>query len=205
MSTISSYMAIITSTITPVLFAALSRYQNDDVKFKKTYFDFQRITATLVIPMGIGIFLFQDLVTEILLGSQWTEASGCVGIWGLTGAFSIVFANLSSEAFRSKGHPKISLIVQAINLMFIVPTLLIAIRYDFRTLYTARSLIRFQYVITAMIALRILYKFRIWETIKNVMPMLLSTAVMGVVGFVLKRISGNMVCWDVSLPYERNC
>ena len=147
--------------------------------------------------MGIGIFLFQDLVTEILLGSQWTEASGCVGIWGLTGAFSIVFANLSSEAFRSKGHPKISLIVQAINLMFIVPTLLIAIRYDFRTLYTARSLIRFQYVITAMIALRILYKFRIWETIKNVMPMLLSTAVMGVVGFVLKRISGNMV-WQLS-------
>jgi PST family polysaccharide transporter len=120
-----------------------------------------------------------------------------VGIWGLTGAFSIVFANLSSEAFGSKGHPKISLIVQAINLMFIVPTLLIAIRYDFRTLYTARSLIRFQYVITAMIALRILYKFRIWETIKNVMPMLLSTAVMGVVGFVLERISGNMV-WQLS-------
>ena len=196
MSTITAYMGIITSAITPVLFSALSRYQNDEPNFRKTFFSFQRNAAVLVLPMGVSIFLFSDLVTEILLGSQWTEASGFVGMWGLTSAFTIIFANLSSEVFRSKGHPKLSLLLQVLHLAFIVPILLIAVRYDFRTLYMARSLVRIQFVLTAMLIMWIKYKFRIWETVKNVLPMVISTALMGGVGFVLERLSSNML-WQL--------
>ena len=103
MSTVNAYMAIITSALTPILFSALSRYQNDENNFKKTYYTFQRFTALFVIPMGVGIFVFQDLVTEILLGSQWMEASGFIGWWGLTGALTIVISHFSSEVYRSKG------------------------------------------------------------------------------------------------------
>ena len=106
MSTVNAYMAIITSALTPVLFSALSRYQNDDENFRKTYYQFQRLTAVLVIPMGIGIYLYRDLVTRILLGSQWGEASGFIGLWGLTSAFTIVFSHFSSEVYRSKGNPR---------------------------------------------------------------------------------------------------
>lgn len=192
MSTITSYMGIIASTITPVLFAALSRYQNDEPNFRRTFLSFQRSASVLVMPMGVGIFLFSDLVTEILLGNQWTEASGFVGMWGLTSAFALIFANLSSEVFRSKGHPKLSLLLQVLHLVIIIPVLLIAVRYDFRTLYMARSLVRIQFILTALLIMRLKYKFYILEAIKNVLPMVLSTAVMGAVGFVLERISDNM-------------
>lgn len=123
-STVNAYMAIITSALTPVLFSALSRYQNDDENFRKTYYQFQRLTAVFVIPMGIGIYLYRDLVTQILLGSQWGEASGFIGLWGLTSAVTIVFSHFSSEVYRSKGNPRVSLILQVVHIAFLVPLLI---------------------------------------------------------------------------------
>lgn len=200
MSTVSSYMAIIASAITPVLFSALSRYQNDDTNFRKTYFDMQRAVAVLIFPMGVGIYLFRDLVTDILLGGQWGEASGFVGLWGLTSAFTIVFSNFASEVFRSKGNPKASLLLQIIHLVFIIPVLYICVQYDFKVLYTARSLVRIQMIVTAMIMMRVLYKFHIWDVVKNVLPMIISSVIMGVVGFVLQQISGNII-WQFTVIF----
>ena len=193
MSTVGSYMAIITGAITPVLFSALSRYQNDEDNFKKTYYSLQRIVAVLVFPMGVGIFLFQDLVTSILLGNQWSEASGFIGLWGLTGAFTIVFSHFSSEVYRSKGTPKVSLFSQILHLLFVIPTLLISINYNFETIYTARSLVRLQLVLTAIILMKKLYKFKILDTVKNVLPMLISSCIMGVIGYGLQQISSHML------------
>jgi PST family polysaccharide transporter len=192
-------MAIITAAITPVLFSALSRYQNDKEEFEKTYYSLQRITAIWVFPMGIGIYLFRDFVTYVLLGSQWMEASGFVGLWGLTSAFTIVFSHFASEVYRSKGNPKISLFTQLLHLLFIVPTLLICVRYDFKVLYIARSLVRVQIILTAMIIMRVLYKFKITDTVKNVLPMIISSVIMGAIGFGLQQISAHILWQFISV------
>ena len=193
MSTVNSYMGIISAAITPVLFSALSRYQNDEENFKKTYYSFQKLTATLIFPMGVGIFLYKELVTSILLGSQWTEAAGFVGLWGLTSSFTIIFSYFSSEVYRSKGNPKISLYAQLLQIAFIVPTLLIAVRYDFTTLYVARSLVRIQGILTSIILMRVIYDFKIPDVIKNVFPMMFASLIMGVCGYGLKMISDNII------------
>lgn len=199
MSTVNSYMGIITSAITPVLFSTLSRYQDDEIEFKKTYYGFQRMVSVLIFPMGIGIYLFSDLVTQILLGSQWMEASGFVGLWGLTSSFTIVFSHFSSEVFRSKGNPKISLFSQLLHLSFLIPILLIFVNYNFGILYIARSTVRVQGILTALIIMQVLYRFRIWDAIKNVLPMICSSFVMGVVGYGLQQISEHILWQFVSI------
>ena len=196
MSTVGAYMAIITAALTPVLFSALSRYQNDDVEFRKTYYSFQRMAAVLILPMGIGIFLYSDLVTFILLGSEWMEASGFVGLWGMMSAFTIVFSHFSSEVYRSKGNPKISLGVQIFHLIVILPTLLISVNFSFPVLYTARSLVRIHLILTALVIMQFMYKFRIVDVIKNVFPMIVSTLVMGAAGYGLQKLSDNMI-WQI--------
>ncbi len=196
MSTVNSYMSVITAALTPVLFSALSRYQNDEDNFRKTYYKFQRLTAIFVIPMGIGAFVYQDLVTRILLGSQWTEASGFIGVWGLTSAFSIVFANFSSEVYRSKGNPKVSLIMQLVHLAFLVPVLIISATYGFKVLYMARSLVRLQMIACALLIMHVMYGFKVNHVVRNVLPMIASGTVMGVAGYLLKMASTNVV-WQV--------
>ena len=194
MSVVSSCMAIITGAITPVLFSALSRYQDDAQKFSSTYYTFQRNVAILVFPLGVGIFCFKDLVTYVLLGSQWMEASGFIGLWGLTSSVVIVFSYFSSEVFRSKGNPKISLFTQLLYLTIIVPALLISIRYNFEIFYTVRALIRL--IMISMLWMHFLYKFKISDVIKNVFPMMLSSLVMGLAGYGL-LLCGNGWLWQI--------
>ncbi len=189
MATINAYMAIITSAITPVLFSALSRYQNDEKLFQDTYYRFQRLTAVFVLPMGVGIYLFSDLVTQILLGDQWMEASGFIGIWGLTSALMIVFSNFASEVYRSRGNPKLSLFAQVLHLAFVVPVLMICVNYSFETLYTARALVRLQGVLAALIIMQFVYRFSMIKVVRNVLPMAISAVLMGIAGYFLQMVS----------------
>lgn len=199
MSTVNAYMSIITSALMPVLFSALSRYQNDDENFRKTYYQFQRLTAVLIIPMGIGIYLYRDLVTQILLGYQWGEASGFIGLWGLTSAFTIVFSHFSSEVYRSKGNPKLSLFVQILHIAFLFPTLILSIQHGFKALYVSRSFVRIQLIITALLFMHIMYGFKIQHILRNVLPMIISALIMCMVGCFLQQVNSSIIWQLVSV------
>lgn len=153
------------------------------------------MTAVLIIPMGIGIYLYRDLVTQILLGRQWGEASGFIGLWGLTSAFAIVFSHFSSEVYRSKGNPKVSLAMQIVHLVFLVPTLIISVSYGFETLYIARCLVRFQIIICALLIMHLMYGFKVQHILRNVSPMIISALLMGVAGYFMQQIS-NQIIWQ---------
>lgn len=193
MTTVNAYMGIITSGVTPVLFAALSRYQNDDVRFKETYYNFQKMVAIFLIPMGIGLYLYRDLAVILLLGKKWAEAADFVGLWALTSAISIVFSYFTSEVYRSKGKPKISLLSQLLHLAFLVPIITISLKYGFKALYTARSLVRFQMIITAMIIADAIFKIKIKESVKNVFPQIISGLLMGITALLIKDLLSGML------------
>jgi len=192
---VNALMALVTASVVPVLFSTLSRLQNNDQKFKQTFYKFQRIVAYLVLPMGFGVFLFSDLATSIMLGGKWTEASNVIGIWALTSCFLIVTSHFNSEVYRSKGKPKLSLLSQLITLAFLIPTCLISVRYGFWSLVYARALIRFQGVITGFIIMSLVMNFPVIRTVKNLGMPLLLTGLMSILAVMLKQVS-NSVLWS---------
>ena len=109
-STVGQMMGIITSVTTPVLFPALSRLQSNDGGFKEMFFKFEKIVALLVFPLGTGIWIFRDFITEVLLGQQWMETADFIGLWALTGAIITIFSAYCSEVYRAKGKPKLSVV-----------------------------------------------------------------------------------------------
>lgn len=193
-STVNSIMAIITASTTSVLFSALSRYQNDDQAFKKTLFTFQRFVSIFVFPMSVGIFVYRDLITLILLGKQWKEASLLIGLWGLTSSVSIIFANFSSEAYRAKGKPKLSFLAQILHLVVLIPVLIIS-SDDFVVLSYVRSLIRFQFILVHLIIVHYFLKISFSYLLRNIFPIILSSIIMGCLAFLLQKVSNNMI-WD---------
>lgn len=193
MTTVNAYMGIITSGITPVLFSALSRYQNDDKMFKNTYFSFQKYVAMALMPMGIGLYIFRDLATEILLGKQWMEASRFIGLWALMSSMTIIYSHFSSEVYRSKGKPKISLIAQLIHLVFLVPTLMISVRYGFKVLYISRSLIRLQLVAVSLIVMHNVFQIKVGDIIKNTIIQVFSAVVMGLFAYWIKDLNSSLI------------
>lgn len=175
---VGQIMGLITAIFTPILFSALSRLQSNEMEFKRLFFYFQKVVALLVMPIGVGIFIFSDFITGLILGSQWVEAAGFVGLWGLTSAITIVLSHYSSEVYRAKGRPKLSVLAQALHLVVLWPTVLICVRYGFETLYISRSLVRLEIVGVNLCIMGLIIKMPIGKMFTNILPASLGSAAM---------------------------
>ncbi len=178
MSTVAQITSIITAATTPVLFSSLSRLQNDREGFNDMFFKFQKLVGILVIPLGVGIYLFRDLITEILLGNQWLEASGFIGLWGLTSAVTIVLGHYASEVYRAIGKPKLSVLAQWLHIVVLCPVILIFVNKGFESLCVARSLVRLELVVVQLIIMRVAVQMDIRRMILNILPASLAACAM---------------------------
>ncbi|KAA2398115.1 MULTISPECIES: lipopolysaccharide biosynthesis protein [Bacillus] len=192
---VNALMALITASIVPVLFATLSRLQNDTEAFNQTYLKMQKVVAIFVLPIGIGVFLYSDLATSILLGNQWEEASKVIGIWALTSSIMIVLGHFCSEVYRAKGKPKLSFLAQLLHLIVLVPVCLISSKYGFLVLVYARSLIRLQFVLVHFIIMKFAIGISTMRTIKNIVSVMLSAIIMGGIGYLLQQFNSSLI-WD---------
>lgn len=188
-NTVGQIMALITAATTPVLFSALSRLQDNPEEFKSLFFRFQKLVGILVMPMGVSIFLFSDVITSILLGDQWGDASSFIGWWGLTSSVTIVLSYYCSEVYRAKGKPKLSVLAQVLHLLFLVPTVLVSINYGFEVLCISRSLIRFQMIIVNLIILYYLTTISPIDMFNNIKASIVGSIVMAIVFCLLPNSS----------------
>ena len=175
---VSQIMGLITVATTPILFSALSRLQTDKLAFKTLFFKFQRVVAMFVIPLGTGIFIFSDFITKVLLGNQWIEASSFIGLWGLISSIMIVSAHYSTEVFKAKGLPKISVLAQFLHLVILVPVVLLFTPKGFTILCTARALVRLEDILVKVLLLYFVVGLSPLVMFKNILNYVLAAIVM---------------------------
>jgi PST family polysaccharide transporter len=185
---VAALMGIITSAIAPVLFSALSRLQNDKEHFNNMFFKTQRVVSILIFPLGVGVYLYSDLATQIILGSQWSEASGVIAHWALTSAIMIVFGNFCSEVYRAKGLPKLSFLAQVLHLIVLVPVCIYSSKFGFWALVYARAWIRLQFVLVHFVIMKLAIGIPVSRIIRNVLPSGVSAIIMGFAGFFLQQL-----------------
>lgn len=185
---VGQIMGLVTAAATPVLFSSLSRLQNNDAEFKQMFFKFQKLVGILVFPLGIILFCFSDLITTLLLGSQWMEASGFIGLWGLFSALNIVFSHFSSEVYRALGRPKLSVLVQWLHIVVLWPVVLVAVGYGFETLYTVRSWVRLELMAANLVVLYYVVHITLLQMVRNVFPSLVASLMAMGVAMTLRMI-----------------
>lgn len=182
---VGALLAIVTNTTTPVLFSALSHLQNNEEEFKTLFFRFQKTVAMLVMPIGVGVYLFRDFITTVALGDQWHDASYLIGLWGLTSTITIIYSYYCSEIFRAKGKPQLSALAQALHLCFLIPTVLISVKYGFQNLCFWRSMVRLTMVPIALLLVYPLVHITFVQMTKNIFHTILATLIMCGVFFIL--------------------
>ncbi|MEL5899101.1 lipopolysaccharide biosynthesis protein [Clostridium sporogenes] len=196
---VNALMSLITASIVPVLFSALSRLQDDTEKFNKMYLTTQRLVSIFVFPLGIGVYLYSDLATKIILGSKWKEASGVIGVWALTSSIMIVLGHFNSEVYRAKGRPKLSFLSQMLHLVVLVPACIISSKYGFWSLVYTRAWIRMEGILVGLIIMKFAIGFPIGRIFKNVMPTAISAILMGILAYLLQQISKGLLWSFVSI------
>lgn len=195
-STVNSLMNLITGAAMPVAFAALSRCQNNRQEFRDVFYRCQRIIALIVLPLSFGAYVYRNLVTRILLGSQWEQAANFLGMWALSCGFSIVFHNLNSESFRSLGKPKLSVLTQVLHIVVLIPTVLWSMGRGYETLTMARCLVRMEMIAVSVTIAYLTLGINVFVSIKNVLPQLAASLVMAVAGTFLESRSDAMI-WQI--------
>lgn len=120
-SVVSGINGIVTGAIVPIIFASLSRLQNDMSRFRASCLKMQRMAALCIVPLSIGLFCFRDIATYLLLGEQWMETSLFLGLYAMMNGFCFLTGGIGSEAYRALGKPKYSLALQVVYLCFVIP------------------------------------------------------------------------------------
>lgn len=195
MTVVGQFTGIITAATTPVLFSGLSRLQKDDDALKDLFLKFQKSVAILMVPLGVGLWCYRDFVTDVMLGSQWGEAAGFVGIWGIASAATILLSQYCSEIYRAKGRPRLSVLAQWLHIVVLVPVLLIFVRKDFVTLYWARSLVRIEMIAVNMYLVWRLVRLSPARQLRNILPEAFACVFMAYAATLLQEV-GDSVAWN---------
>lgn len=194
-TTVFGYMGMFTVSTMPVLFSALSRCQNDRDLFESIYFKFQRMVAIIIFPLGFGCLVYRDLVTILLLGSQWKETSGYLGMLFFTYAMEIIFSHYNSEAFRSQGKPRMSVLAQLIYIMVKIPLFVWSAQYGYTALTVITCVSSYILIILTSTIARFSLGIHFTNVLCNVCPALFAACVMAIAGTLLRTVFDNIV-WE---------
>lgn len=198
--TVVQFTSIITSAILPVVMPALSRTQHDYVAMRLMLLKIQKYLGMLLLPIGFGIFMFSQFITDVLLGSQWQEAVPFIGIWGLMEVVTVVFQRICSNIFPAIGRPRISVTVQLLHLVVLIPAVYISIRYGFSVLFYTRAFVRLEGVAVSMVFAYYAIRLSAISMIRNLIPEFFACIVMSVLAVFLLDINDNMIvsiCWII--------
>lgn len=191
---LNSITSIVTASLPLVLFSGLSRLHGagDRNGFLCELIKYQRLIALIVMPMCAGIFLYQDLVTQIMLGPQWREAAMAVGAIALGKIPHLVLCAPSSVVYRSMGQPRTSVIAQVAFIAVLIPGCILSLLFGYHAFVWTRAALYLLFVLIHAVILRRLIGLRLSQSLSNVGYPTLATLVMAVLALALRRFGGGM-------------
>lgn len=186
---VTGIISLVTASATSVLFASLSREQNNNDKFKNIFYKFQKNFSVLLLPMGVLMYFFSDIITNILLGSKWMEASPLIGIWSLSTVLFCLFADFCKEAFKAKGKPHIIFYIQIFHLFFMILLCNYAVEKGFLFLGITRALGNTIIIFVYLILLRIYFNISILKILIEIKEPLICSIFIGIIANCLLNIN----------------
>ena len=159
---VAQVFTLITSAVIPVLTPSLSKFNRDKVSFDNLFFKYQKLLSIISIPLGVMIYLNSKFITSTILGPQWIEGADFIGIWALMYGFSLLFIQFKSAALIAMGKPRYLVFGQIFYILIFVPIIIISVKHGFKTLYTARTLIRLVPIATSIFFLVYIIKMDIF-------------------------------------------
>ena len=196
-TTVNQIISIITASTMNILFATLSQEQNDNKAFLNTVATFQKFIGLFTIPLGIGIFVFRDFITLILLGSQWKEAAILVGLWGFVMCESIIFSDIGSFTIISKGKPIYVFVSNMIQAVLLVVVLYTIRDENFVVLVICSFLVRWQITFTHYSFATRVAGLKLRYLPKELGVYLVAGLVMGGIGIVLQNLFGVKIILNI--------
>ena len=128
-------LSIISSIIIPIILPTYAKLQNDIPQLRATMLKLQKYLSIIILPAGFILFLYSNIITQIYLGKQWTDAAPLIGLWGLMQSFNLLINHFCGKAFTAIGKPIISAYISIIYIAVLIPAIIIASNYGLKHLF----------------------------------------------------------------------
>jgi len=171
----------------PVLYPTFSRLQDDLPALKNTFHRVNRVVFALALPMGTGLLLVGPEVASVLFGEKWQGLGFVLGVLGFMHGIAWL-VGINAELYRAMGRPDMNTKLMYAQLLYYLPAYYFAAQYGLETFTITRLAVA---VVATPIHIYLCVKilgvspFYLWQEGK---PMLLSTIVMVICVFALKRV-----------------
>lgn len=191
MNMVGQLTGIVSASIVPVFLSTMSKLQGDLPSFRNMFYKFSTAAGLILVPMGVGMYLYRDLMCSVSLGADWMEGATLMGIWGLVNCIAVLFNSFNGHVLIAMGKPKVSVVIQLVQIAAIMPAVYFSAQTSFSCLSYTRALIRVFGMIVYSIAVWKMYRISCLTTLKQLIPTLIATAVMATCAYVFLSLNLN--------------
>lgn len=182
-----SCIGTITAAMSPVLLSTLSRLKGSP-EHSSIFISIERIFIFICMPICILIAFNREIVTEIILGGKWMEASPIIGLWAIMLGINVFIYSFPAEVFKSLGKPKYLFIYQVSFLICLIPICTISANHGFWPFVYSRAYCIILQVFLFMLFAKLYLKWDIKWLFNE-----LSSSIIASTGFFI-------LCWILIRP-----
>lgn len=183
-STESGIIAIATAIYSSIMISLLSRYQDDETAFNKIVCKYQRIISYLIVPLGIGMFIYRNELTLLFFGEGWEGAAIIFGVFAIGECFKSATGLFIMAGFTAKGKPLWNILANIVGLIWTIISYVCFARFGFDVFVYLRSISFYLTSLFCLIVGKIILKIDLLAMLKNLgMPLFISMFMIAVAIF----------------------
>lgn len=181
------FIANINNTISAVFFPVMARLQDDTVELKRVARQVLQLSSYIIFPCMTGLMAVGDSLIYVLLGEKWMS---CVPYLRILGAYWMMqpIQTINWQIIKSLGRSDLCLKLEAIKKIIGVSLLLFSMNLGVTALAWVSVATGGLSALINMLPNVFLVKYTIREQIKDIVPTLLLSGVMGVLVYCLSFI-----------------
>lgn len=181
-----------TNTLSAVLFPVMAKYQDDKAALLNYTRRFIKLASYISFPLMLGFFAVSDNFVSVLLTDKWMPASFYIKIFCITSMFEMIHIG-NCETIKAMGRSDIFLIMEIIkkSSYFIIIALFLWLGSSPESLAISAVICTAVAIVVNSIPNRKLIDYRFRQQIFDLVPNLLTAAVMCIAVLLVGRLAIN--------------
>lgn len=180
------------NAIQSVMLPTYSRYQNDRKKVKEMVRQTVKMGAFVMFPLMMGMIAVADSMIVLLLTDKWRHTVPFLRILCISYMFwPIHVANL--QAMNALGRSDLFLKLEIIKKVLGVLSLVLTIPYGVYVMVIVKTLMEFVCFLLNVAPNRKLLNYGAWEQLFDMIPAVVSAAIMGFVVYLIQFLIKNLL------------
>ncbi len=137
---VGAVLGLITAPIVPVMYSYFSKIQHDIESVKTALLFSSKVVSFFVLPIGVGIFIAHDMISDLIFGEKWQGLGLVIGYLALMHSISWIIG-LNNEAYKAVGRPDIESKILIATLIFYLIGYIMSAQISFEVFLITRMLL----------------------------------------------------------------